>query len=236
MSSRRGPDLPYSVIAGVTPWRLHWLVASAKLHGATFAPEEPRIFDSFVGILDERPSYSAIVVNAPIGYLDSPATGARTCDRDARALLGQRGKFVHNAPTWPMLHGDSPWTEGSLDAISAMLLPCYREVAAEMSPYLQRLVYEGNPELSFYQLNGDVPLHRSKKIEGGRDERRVILEEKVPGISRVLDAELDGVPRKHLFDAAALLWTARRVFARAAMRLPVDPEWDSQGLRMELVF
>lgn len=235
MSSRHGPDLPYSVIAGVTPWKLHWLVASAKLRGATFSPEEPRIFDSFVDILDERPSYSAIVVNAPIGYLDS-AEEARTCDREARVLLGQRGKFVHNAPTWAMLQGDSLWTEGNLDAISAMLLPCYREVAAEMSPYHQRVVYEGNPELSFYQLNGDVPLQRSKKIEGGRDERRVILEKKVPGISRVLDAELDGVPRKHLYDAAALLWTARRVFSRAAMRLPVDPEWDSQGLRMELVF
>jgi hypothetical protein len=32
-----------------------------------------------------------------------------------------------------------------------------------------------------------------------------------------------------------LLWTARRIFARAGTRLPTDPEWDEEGLRMEFV-
>jgi predicted RNase H-like nuclease len=40
--------------------------------------------------------------------------------------------------------------------------------------------------------------------------------------------------RDGLLDAAACLWTGRRVAARAT-RMPVDPEWDSQGLRMEIV-
>jgi hypothetical protein len=31
------------------------------------------------------------------------------------------------------------------------------------------------------------------------------------------------------------MWTARRILGRAMTRLPLDPEWDSQGLRMELV-
>jgi predicted RNase H-like nuclease len=38
-----------------------------------------------------------------------------------------------------------------------------------------------------------------------------------------------------LLDAAALLWTARRISARAGTRLPADPEWDVEGLRMEFV-
>ena len=67
----------------------------------------------------------------------------------------------------------------------------------------------------------------------GRDERRAILELRIPGIDVVLDTELLGVPQKHLFDAAALLWTARRVSAHAAKRIPTEPEWDSEGLRME---
>jgi predicted RNase H-like nuclease len=33
-----------------------------------------------------------------------------------------------------------------------------------------------------------------------------------------------------------LLVTARRVLAHAAKRIPVHPEWDSEGLRMELVY
>ena len=38
----------------------------------------------------------------------------------------------------------------------------------------------------------------------------------------------------HLLDAAVFLWTARRIFAHAAIRIPWDPEWDEQGLRMEI--
>jgi len=91
-----------------------------------------------------------------------------------------------------------------------------------------------NAEPAF--LNGDVPLRQSKKLEDGRDERRVILENKVPNVDKIIDTELDGVPRQHLLDVAALLWTARRVFSRGAKRIPEDAEWDSQGLRMEYVY
>jgi predicted RNase H-like nuclease len=212
------------------------LVASAKILGATFAPEDPKLYESFMAVLEEHPSFSSIVVNAPIGFMDSPDKGPRTCDRDARALLGRRGGSIHNAPTRFALEHGAGWSETNLDAVTATLLPRYLEIAAEMSPYRQRTIFEGNPELSFYQLLADTPLTKSKKIEEGLDERRAILVKKVPGISRVLDAQVEGIPRKHLFDAAALLWTARRVFAKAAKRLPTEGEWDSEGLRMEFVF
>ena len=35
--------------------------------------------------------------------------------------------------------------------------------------------------------------------------------------------------------ACALLWTARRAAGRAMSRLPMDPNWDEAGMRMELV-
>ena len=38
-----------------------------------------------------------------------------------------------------------------------------------------------------------------------------------------------------LLDACAGLWTARRLAARSVSRLPESPEWDEQGVRMELV-
>jgi predicted RNase H-like nuclease len=235
MVSRRGPELPYKVVAGATPWGSKWVVGSAKMHAATFAPEEPKIYSSFVEVLDERPSFSVIVVNAPIGFVDKPGQPARTCDRMARVLLGRRGAAVHNAPSRMTLLDEAPPAPGELDAISRVLLPRYREVALEMSPYRQRVVYEGNPELSFYQLNENKPLRRSKKIEEGREERRRLLKAKMPGADKILDTDLRAVPRKHLLDVAALLWTARRVYGHAATRLPQEGEWDSEGLRMELV-
>jgi hypothetical protein len=32
-----------------------------------------------------------------------------------------------------------------------------------------------------------------------------------------------------------MLWTSRRIFAKAATRIPTDPEWDTEGMRKEIV-
>jgi predicted RNase H-like nuclease len=236
VTSHRGPDLPYSVVAGVTPVSSKWLVASAKIAGSNFAPEPPKVYDSFLDVMSERPSFVAIVANVPIGYCDKPEDGARVCDHEARALLGRRGTSVHNAPSRAVLNGDVPVEDGMLDAITATLIPRYIEVAKEMSPYRQRIVYEGHPELSFYQLHKDMPLTKSKRIEAGREERREILMDRIRGSAHHMDPTVLGVPEKHLLDVFALLWTARRVYGHAAKRLPVEPVWDSEGLRMEFVY
>lgn len=236
MSSHRGPDLPYSVVAGVTPFSDKWLVASAKLAGSTFAPEPPKIYDSFLEVLSERPAFSVIVVNVPIGFLDTPEMGARTCDRQARALLRRRGTAVHNAPSRAVFEGRVEVGQDGLDAVTRTMMPRYREVANEMSPYRQRVVYEGHPELSFFQLHKDTPLKRSKLITEGKEERRLVLEDKIRGSERYLDEGVVAAPQKHVYDSFALLWTARRVWGHAAKRIPVDPEWDSEGLRMEIVY
>jgi predicted RNase H-like nuclease len=236
VSPHRGPDLPYSTVAGVTPFYDKWLVASAKLAGSTFAPEPPKSYDSFLEVLSERPSFSVIVVNVPIGFLDTPEMGARTCDRQARALLARRGTAVHNAPSRAVFDGRVDASNDGLDAVTRTMLPRYREVAEEMSPYRQRVVYEGHPELSFFQLHKDKPLRRSKVATEGKEERRIVLEERIRGSERYLDAKAVGLPQRHLYDSFALLWTARRVFGHAAKRIPVDPEWDGEGLRMEIVY
>jgi predicted RNase H-like nuclease len=236
VTTRRGPDLPYSVVAGVTPFNDKWLVASAKLAGSTFAPEPPKAYDSFLEVLSERPAFAIIVVNVPIGFLDTPDRGARTCDLQARALLRRRGTAVHNAPSRAVFDGLVAPGADRLDAVTRTMLPRYREVAKEMSPYRQRVVYEGHPELSFFQLHKDIPLKRSKVKAEGIEERRVVLEDKIRGSERYLDDGVVAAPQKHVYDAFALLWTARRVWGHAAKRIPVEPEWDSEGLRMEIVY
>jgi predicted RNase H-like nuclease len=233
--SRRGPDLPYSVVAGVTPCGPSWLVASAKLQGTIFSPEDPQLLSPFSEVLDQRPGYAVIALNAPVGYLDSRAFGGRTCDREARALLGaKRGSSIQSAPVRSSTN-EIEFVDEHLDAISKTLLPRYREVAAEMAPFRQRTVYEVHSDLCFYQLNDEHPMEYSKQSEKGIEERRELLEAKFPGVQRILSTELPGASLSHLLDVAAFVWTARRIFARAAVRMPQDPEWDEQGLRMEMV-
>lgn len=233
--SRRGPQLPYNLVAGVKPCATGWLVAAAKLHGVTFAPEEPRVVDTFVDVLDQRPGFSTVAVNAPIGYLQEFVPGGRACDREARKLLGRRGAAVQSAPVWSQVEEGADGAASGLDAVTRQLLPRYRELASEMAPYRQRTVYEVHPELSFYQLNEDRPLLYSKRNQMGQEERRELLAKKIPGGERIYDTKLPRVPYSHMLDAAVLMWTARRIFARAGVRVPQDPQWDENGLRMEIV-
>ena len=233
--ARRGPTLPYSLVAGVTPCRGGWLVVGAKLQGTIFAPEDPVRLDSFIDVVDMRPAYSVVALNAPVGGLDQAAAGGRACDREARALLGRRGAAVKNAPVAVDSKEGTELLSDHVDAITRTLLPRYQEVAREMAPFRQRTIYEVNADLSFFELNDDIPMRWSKYSEKGHDERRSLLESKLPGSLRIITADVPGATLSHLLDAAAILWTARRIFARAAVRIPSEPEWDEQGLRMELV-
>lgn len=234
--TRRGPQLPYEIIAGVKPCSGGWLVASAKLHGTTFAPEGFQVIERFVDVLDQRPSYAVIAIETPIGYLEVHTAGGRKCDREARAIVGsRRGAAVRSAPTREQVESDNEESKTGLDAVTRKLLARYRELAAEMAPYRQRQVYEVNAELSFFQLNDDRPLKYPKRSEAGQQERLALLAQKIPGGDRIMEVKLPGVPHGHMLDVTAFLWTARRVFAKAATRIPEDPEWDEQGLRMELV-
>jgi predicted RNase H-like nuclease len=233
--SRRGPDLPYSVVAGVTPCGPAWLVAPAKLQGTVFAPEEPFLVSPFSEVVDQRPTFAAIALNAPVGYLDAASAGGRTCDREARNLLGpKRGSSIQSAPVRSATN-DIEFVDEHLDAISMTLLPRYREVAADMAPFRQRTIYEVHSDVCFFELNEGQPLRYSKHSEAGQEERREVLRAKFPGSERILGSEVPGASLSHLTDVAAFVWTARRIFARAAIRIPRDPEWDEQGLRMEIV-
>ncbi len=191
--------------------------------------------EEFIDVVDMRPGYSVIALNAPLGGLEQAARGGRTCDRDARALLGRRGSAIKSGPIHVESREGTDLLADNIDAISRTLLPRYQEVAREMAPFRQRTIYEVNPELSFFQMNDGVPMQWAKHSEKGMEERRDLIELKLPGALRIIDAEVPGATPSHLADAAAILWTGRRIFAKAALRIPSDPEWDEQGLRMEIV-
>lgn len=237
----RGAQLPYRVLAGVVPCPAGWLAATAKLQGVTLSPEQPQVFKTFIDILDYKPAYSVIALFTAVGLLDEAVPRGRQCDRDARRLLGRpRSSAIVSPPARPTLTATSykeaaDLNDGHLSVISWRLLPKIAEVDRNIAPYWQRTVFEAHPELSFFQLNEDRPVTFPKHTEAGRDERRQILARRFRGVERILDTRLPKVTDAHLLDAAACLWTARRIVSRAVSRLPEDPEWDSLGLRMEFV-
>jgi predicted RNase H-like nuclease len=196
------------------------------------------ILPSLIDVLDYRPTYEIIALHAPVGLLASYRPGGRSCDREARRLLGwPRGAAIQSAPSRAAVSSGNLTDPDVVGVSGAMrlLMPKIREVATDVQSYLQRRVFEVHPELSFYQLNEDVPLRFAKQSAAGRAERRKVLERRFPNIDRLLDQRPKRMSESHLLDAAACLWTARRIAARAVVRLPEDAEWDGEGLRMEII-
>jgi len=228
------------MLAGVVPCPSGWLAATAKLQGITISPEDPQVFSELLAVLDYKPAFDVVALFCPVGLPDSSVARGRRCDRDARRLLGwPRSGAVVSAPGRDVVTGVAQVGKGpslaGMSAISRHRARRIAEVDQHMAPYWQRTVVEVHAEMSFYQLNDDRPLRFSKRKNAGIEERRLLLEARIPGVERILDARLRGVRVEHLADAAACLWTARRIVSRAVERVPEDPEWDSMGLRMEIV-
>lgn len=240
---QRGPQLPYQLLAGVVPCPAGWLVASGKLVGVQVFPEEPHVAATFREVLDNIPEYIAIAVTLPIGLPGKPSKGGRRCDIEARNILGfPHAGAIGSTPCRPALaaknYEDARAANGDLlDVVTWQQFKKIRELDSEMQPYLQRKVYECRPELSFLQLNEDEAMKHTKDSVKGQAERQELLRRRMPGSERVLDFE--GLPEAvrltHRTDACGALWTARRVVAKAITRLPEDPEWDDNGLRMQIV-
>jgi predicted RNase H-like nuclease len=213
-------------------------VLGGRLQGITAHPQPPEVFASFAEVLDYRPSFEILAVHCHLSFPEEDTQGGRTCDKLARQLLGwPRSGAIGSPPSRHYMRtGDlDARARKGLNPINARMMRRYAEVAEEMQPYRQRQVFEVHPELSFYQLNDEKPMLHSKYTEEGVAERRALVTAKIPGADEVLDIRMPGVTSRHLLDAMADMVTARRIAARAVIRLPEEPEWDEQGVRMELL-
>lgn len=224
-------QLAYKIVGGLVPCEAGWLVVSAKLKGATFVPEFPRTTELLHDAVHRRPAFTVAAIDAPIAAVAEALTGHRTCDDLATSLM-ERDVVAARWGSWaPQLASASTPDE---PPEVTLLRTRYEEVGEVMAPYLQRTICEVVPDFSFFQLNGERPLEFPPDTPAGYDERRTLLS-KVPGITRVLDAAVPGITPRQLLDGSALLWTARRISARAAKRVPSIPEWDDRGLRIEIL-
>jgi predicted RNase H-like nuclease len=237
-----GPrDNPFKAISGVTPCPGGWLVLPARLAGVTTVAEEAFVLKTLMEVLDYRPKFDFSAINIPFGYPEHPQGQYRQCDAEARGMIGwPRRVGLRPVPSRPALFARSrkeaiqlePWlTKNDFRHFRWM-----KEAATEIQPFHSRSVYSGNADLSFQHLNGDEPLTTSPYHEDGRVERLELIRAKLPGVDDVVErVPPHGAGQVHMYEAAAMLWTARRASGRAISRLPMDPEWDEGGIRIELV-
>ena len=195
------------------------------------------VHPSFGAVLAALPDDTIVGIDIPIGLLDRTVPGGRRCDRLARRALGRgRTSSVFSAPPRPALGLTS--LRAVQDAGFRMTLQTLNiaakvaDVDAVVDPALQRRVHEVHPELAFVAMAGGYALGHSKRRAAGRAERRSLLDRHgivVPELPR-------GAAVDDLLDACAAGWSARRIAAGVAERVPTEPDLDARGLRMEIAW
>ncbi len=182
-------------------------------------------------------------IDIPIGLMD---TGSRACDVAARVLLKGRASTVFPAPNRPVL-SCATYAEANLRSkeqcgagLSAQAFNIMPKIA-EVDHFARNgghgLVREAHPELAFVRMNGSQRLGRSKHDWAGLIARgellRGIYGKAVEGLESSIKTYRRVAP-DDLYDALALLETARRISLGIAQRVPEPPPTDSCGLPMEI--
>ncbi|MBI4884414.1 MAG: DUF429 domain-containing protein [Actinobacteria bacterium] len=233
--------LPYKVLGGIVPCPGGWLIVPARLAGVTVVADDPEVVKTLLDVLEFKPKFDAAAIYCPIGFFDKPTSPFRKCDEEARALIGwPRSVAVRPTPSRAALQAETradalelePWlTRDDLRRFRWL-----READREFQPFHQRTYFAAHPDLTYVQLNDDRPLVSSPYQQDGMLERMALIRDKLPGLEEVARrTPPPGAAQVHLLQALGLLWTARRIAGRAMQRVPIDPDWDTSGMRRELV-
>lgn len=234
-------------VAGVDGCRRGWVVVRRNMGSRRW---EAVVLDSFTEVVAATVDCTILAVDMPIGIPEAATAGGRACDAAARALLGPgRTGSVFSPPCRAALACDV-YTEAlaanraSGPAAPGLSIQAFnifakiREVERVMTPTLQQRVREVHPELAFRALNGGMALAAGKKTPAGHAQRRGLLARagflriraRLPALRRA------GAQADDVLDACAACWSAERMALHSAERLPICPESDARGLRMEIWF
>ena len=232
-------------VAGVDGCPGGWVVVVWDTEAATLTPS---VSWSFAELVSTHANVTVIGIDMPIGLAEGYVRGA---ERAARRFIGPRRSSVFPVPDRRLL-GAGPYAETlvlaraltgkGLSRQAHAILPKIAEVDAVMTPALQRRIVEVHPEVSFAAMAGPGRhLAHPKKTAAGFAERRELLEVAL-GVPIWDRAEARTVARPagadDVLDAAAAAWSAARFARGVAGRLPdiAEPEIDTRGLRMEIVY
>ncbi len=184
---------------------------------------------------------AALAIDMPIGLLDQQP---RSCDVEARRLLGPRRSSVFPAPVRDALAAEdyedacrrSRSVSGkALSKQAFNLVPKIAEVDRLITPGDQDRVVEAHPECAFVRLAG-TPLESAKRTAEGQRLRERLLDGVDPALGRLVRAERErgALPILDVIDAAVLTVTADHVATGTERRLGTDI--DPRGLRAEIAY
>ncbi len=226
-------------IAGIDGCQSRWL-AIAHVPGST----------SFVAQVLETSELSAqpwslAAIDIPIGL---PDNGAREADGEARKFIGPRASSVFPCPIRPALNAAS-WQEAcdityqhNGHRVSQQTFAILSKIRAVdecvRSTDLRERLHEIHPEVSFASWQGAPTLYAKKDVRGHEQRRALIARhfgsEAFGNVVAQIGART--VAADDIADAFAALWSAERLLAGTAQRLPNVSVTDSYGLPMHISY
>jgi predicted RNase H-like nuclease len=183
------------------------------------SPPEVVVVPAFTDVL--ALTGGIVAVDMPIGLSE---VGRRSCDTEARRLLGPRRSSVFPVPVRSALAATSFAEVTGLSIQAWNIVPKIAEVDACWEPRVR----EVSPELSLAVVSG-APMSHAKRFPEGRVERERVLDVHVPGWARTAR----GASYHDVIDAHACLLTARRIVAGTAIELG-DGAVDASGRPMRV--
>ena len=239
-------------VAGVDGCRAGWflVIASATKTSRAGCPCALKLKDfcvvtTFAEVLSETRDCELVCIDIPIGLSDGAEP--RECDVAARKVLRWRTSSVFPPPIRQCLSANDPDTASNLcfensgkklNRQSFFIMPKIREVDQIMTPELQQRVREIHPEISFWALNGKKSTKHNKKRLVGRNERMNLL---APVFRDVQELVVKArrpkrVAPDDILDALVAAWTAGQAVVGKGKTLPENPQIDSKGLKMEILY
>lgn len=188
-----------------------------------------------------------ILIDIPIGLRDGGGK-ERTCDLEARKILRRwRGSSIFPVPCRAVLDINSykdacvinrRLTDRGISKQVWNIIPKIREVDEFVRESKDVPIRETHPEICFWAL-AEHPMRYPKKTIAGYKERLAILRMVFLGIDGIINEAKKRYPRKDLaiddiLDASAIAVMARKGIKKLDS-IPKEPEFDSEGLRMEIL-
>lgn len=232
-------------VGGVDGCKAGWICVTRSPRGDDLGSTVARTADDLAEL---AATLEVVAIDIPIGL---PESGVRSCDREARRLLGRpRGSSVFPAPVRAALAATNREEASRITAardgrkVGAQAWAIVAKVRQvdellQERPELRGRFREVHPEVSFRALNGSRPVAASKRTLDGMTRRLDLVTAQFgpAAFRQVRDAWPHGaVGDDDILDALALLWTAERIASGTAVTLPACPPTDTTGLGMEIVY
>jgi predicted RNase H-like nuclease len=232
---------------GVDSCKTSWFAIALKDNG----DPEANCFRNISELWDRYKKASMILVDIPIGLLDK-GNEERKCDKEARAKLkSPRASSVFPAPCRRAIREEDynkakeinkDKTEKGLTKQTFAIMSKIRDVDNFLlnNKAARSRIKETHPEICFWALSGHPMVHSKKKSEG-QNERIKVLESVYSRANDIFTCAKSTYRRKEvaiddILDALAAAVTAMLGYQNGFETLPQEPERDSQGLPMQMLY